>query len=63
MMTNMRAEIETELLHHIIPFWAGLRDEQNGGYVGLVDYDLIRHPEADKGCILNSRILWFFSEA
>ncbi len=63
MMTNIRTEIEAELLHHIIPFWAGLRDERHGGYIGLVDYDLIRHPEADKGCILNSRILWFFSEA
>ena len=29
---------------------------------GLVDYDLKVHKDADKGCILNSRILWFFSE-
>ena len=28
-----------------------------------MDHDLTRHPEAVKGCILNSRILWFFSEA
>ena len=62
-MTNIRTEIEAELLQHILPFWKGLRDEQNGGYIGRVDFDLTRHPEADKGCILNSRILWFFSEA
>ena len=62
-MANMRAEIEEELLRRIIPFWKGLRDEKHGGYIGQVDFDLTRHPEADKGCILNSRILWFFSEA
>ncbi len=62
-MADIRTEIEAELLRHIIPFWKGLRDEQNGGYIGRVDFDLARHPEADKGCILNSRILWFFSEA
>ena len=61
-MQTMRREIKNELTGHIIPFWMGLRDDENGGYVGLVDYDLTRHPEAVKGCILNSRILWFFSE-
>ena len=62
-MTNMQAEIKTELIDHLLPFWRGLRDDSHGGYVGQVDFDLTRHPEADKGCILNSRILWFFSEA
>ena len=62
-MANIRMEIEAELLQHIIPFWKGLCDEKHGGYIGQVDFDLTRHPEADKGCILNSRILWFFSEA
>ena len=61
-MKQMVSEIREELVGHIIPFWKGLRDDVNGGYVGQVDYDLTRHPEADKGCILNSRILWFFSE-
>ena len=63
MSTQFTAEIRAELTEHIIPFWHGLRDDTNGGFVGRVDYDLTRHPEADKGCILNSRILWFFSEA
>ena len=62
-MPGIRNEIYQELTERIIPFWKGLRDDENGGYIGLVDYDLTRHPEADKGCILNSRILWFFSEA
>ena len=55
-------EVRKELTEHILPFWRSLRDDKRGGYVGLVDFDLTRHPEADRGCILNSRILWFFSE-
>ncbi len=62
-MTRFFAEVHQELTRRILPFWSGLRDDVRGGYVGKVDYDLTRHPEADKGCILNSRILWFFSEA
>ncbi len=62
-MERTRAEILSELRDRILPFWQGLRDEKNGGFIGRVDFDLTRHPEADKGCILNSRILWFFSEA
>lgn len=54
-----KAMLEEELL----PFWTKLRDETCGGFYGLVDFDLKVHPHAEKGCILNSRILWFFSEA
>ena len=61
-MTQLVQEIKAELTGHILPFWKGLRDDENGGFIGQVDFDLTRHPEADKGCILNSRILWFFSE-
>lgn len=62
-MTNWVSEVRSELTDRIIPFWKGLRDDIYGGYIGLVDFDLTRHPEAERGCILNSRILWFFSEA
>ncbi len=63
MNSSIQTEIRRELTEHIIPFWHSLRDDTNGGFIGQVDYDLTRHPDADKGCILNSRILWFFSEA
>ena len=62
-MADLHSEIRNELTQRIIPFWHGLRDEANGGFIGRVEFDLTRRPEADKGCILNSRILWFFSEA
>jgi len=61
-MAQLVTEVRRELTEHIIPFWKGLRDDERGGYVGQVDFDLTRRPKADKGCILNSRILWFFSE-
>lgn len=62
-MSDFISEVRQELLNHIIPFWKGLRDNINGGYIGQVDFDLTKRPEAERGCILNSRILWFFSEA
>lgn len=62
-MAKLTEQVCNALTERIIPFWKGLRDDENGGYIGQVDFDLTRRPEADKGCILNSRILWFFSEA
>lgn len=56
-------EIKKELTEHIIPFWLSMKDEENGGYYGYLSYDLELDKKADKGCILNSRILWFFSRA
>ena len=54
-------EIRNELTGHIIPFWLSMQDEENGGYYGFLSFDLELNDRADKGCILNSRILWFFS--
>ena len=57
------SDIRTHLTETIIPFWKGLRDETYGGYYGWLGYDLKLDKKAVKGCILNSRILWFFSNA
>ncbi|MBQ7766586.1 MAG: AGE family epimerase/isomerase [Lachnospiraceae bacterium] len=54
-------EIEQELKEHIIPFWIGMQDKEFGGFYGMLDIDLNLDKKATKGCILNSRILWFFS--
>ena len=59
----LQTEAKTELLEHILPFWENLKDEENGGFYGFVDQDLQVDKTYEKGCILNSRILWFFSEA
>lgn len=47
----------------ILPFWENLKDNTYGGFYGLLDYELNLDKKAVKGCILNSRILWFFSNA
>lgn len=56
-------EIKNELITDIIPFWEGLKDDENGGFYGLLSYNLKLDKEAEKGCILNSRITWFFANA
>lgn len=62
-LKDMRREVKEELLCHIIPFWRSLRDEEYGGYFGWLSYDLSLDKKAEKGCILNSRITWFFANA
>ncbi len=59
----MVKEVKKHLEEKIIPFWKNLRDDEFGGYYGYMDYDLNVDKEAVKGCILNSRITWFFSAA
>ena len=57
--SGIRAHLEKKIL----PFWEALKDEKNGGFYGAMDNHLIVNRTADKGCILNSRILWTFSTA
>ena len=57
------SEIKNHLECDVIPFWKSLRDNENGGYYGWLDYDLKLDKKAVKGCILNSRITWFFANA
>lgn len=56
-------EAEQMLTQKIIPFWHSLRDDEYGGFTGWVGFDLKRNKKAEKGVILHSRILWFFSAA
>lgn len=57
------SEIKAHLIGTIIPFWKKLKDDEFGGYYGYMDYELNLDKKASKGCILNSRIMWFFSNA
>ena len=59
----LKTEIKQHLETGIIPFWQGMKDEEHGGFYGYMGYDLKLDKKAVKGCILNSRILWFFSNA
>lgn len=52
------------LVGNILPFWSSrMVDNQRGGFYGRVDGHNMLHPDADKGAILNARILWSFSAA
>lgn len=59
----MIEEVKKHLQDVILPFWKSLKDEENGGYYGMVDFNLHTDKNSDKGVILNSRILWFFSNS
>ena len=59
----LKDEVRTHLEQVIIPFWSKLKDEENGGFYGLVDSNLQVYKKFTKGVILHSRILWFFSNA
>ena len=56
-------ELREHLAGKILPFWEKLKDDAHGGFYGYVDKELNVVREADKGCILHSRILWTFSTA
>lgn len=62
-LPQFRTEIENEL-YSILDFWSkNAVDIPQGGFVGKVDNDGTVNPEAEKGCVLNARILWTFAAA
>ncbi len=63
-MHELRQKVESELLSDILPFWLKHTiDKEYGGFRGQIANDLTIDPYADKGLILNARILWTFSKA
>ncbi len=63
-IADLRKRAEVELREDILPFWIRhSADPDNGGFWGQISNDLTIEPGADKGLILNSRILWTFSRA
>jgi mannobiose 2-epimerase len=60
----LKSEVKSELVNNILPFWSEkMSDSENGGFYGRIEGNGHIHPTADKGCVLNSRILWTFSSA
>jgi mannobiose 2-epimerase len=61
---DFAASAETELKDVILAFWLERTfDTERGGFYGEVDASGVPVPEADKGAILNARIMWTFSAA
>jgi mannobiose 2-epimerase len=60
---RFRTEMKTEL-ENILSYWIkNALDQENGGFIGKIDGNDVKYPKADKGLVLNSRILWTFSAA
>ncbi|HEY1470104.1 MAG TPA: AGE family epimerase/isomerase [Candidatus Acidoferrum sp.] len=63
-MSGLRERVERELRGDILPFWLKYAvDEEFGGFRGQITNDLKINPLAQKGLILNARILWTFAKA
>lgn len=62
-LAQYAVELKAEL-QQILRYWAeNTTDETNGGFIGRITHDNKKHPDAPKGSVLNSRILWTFSAA
>ena len=60
----LKLEMQNVLEKNILRFWLDkMQDHENGGFYGRIDGQGVLHPEAEKGAILNARILWSFSAA
>ena len=60
----MKREMQDVLEHNILRFWLDqMMDYEHGGFYGRMDGNGELHKEAEKGAILNARILWAFSAA
>ena len=60
----LKREVEEVLHNNILRFWLDhMQDTENGGFYGQMTGDGSLVKEANKGCILNARILWSFSAA
>ena len=59
----LKSELHSEL-KNILSYWTNnTLDQENGGFLGQINHYNEVIPNANKGIILNSRILWSFSAA
>ena len=59
---TLKEAAQEELVTYILPYWmARSIDDEYGGFVGRIDGRNESVPEAPKGLVLNTRILWTFA--
>jgi mannobiose 2-epimerase len=62
-LQRYKRELQREL-ENILQYWMKYApDDDQGGFYGKIDEDNLVHPEAEKGVVLNARILWSFAAA
>ncbi len=58
---SFQSELSAEL-ENILHYWLqNMPDYVNGGFIGQIDFSDEKHADADKGSVLNARILWAFA--
>lgn len=63
-IAQLKKEVKEVLTTNILPYWMEkMTDRQHGGFYGRITGQELLIPEAEKGAILNARILWTFSSA
>ncbi|KAA6343937.1 Cellobiose 2-epimerase [termite gut metagenome] len=62
-LSLLREEITQDLEGNILSFWKKHSPDPNGGFYGVLRFDATPEPEADKGGVLNARLVWTFSTA
>jgi cellobiose epimerase len=63
-INELKAEVLDVLQNNILPYWENrMQDRENGGFYGQITGEEELIPEAEKGAILNARILWTYSSA
>jgi len=63
-LERLKKEVSADLTKNILPYWTTrMVDNLNGGFYGRIDGNDKVYPEAEKGGILNARILWTYSSA
>lgn len=60
---QLRDEIVKDLTENILPFWAKYSPDPSGGFYGTLHFNATPKPNAEKGGILNARLVWTFSTA
>ena len=62
-MERLVSQLNDELTNNILPFWISRMSDPDGGFYGRMDGCGTVHTQAERGAILNARILWTFSSA
>ncbi|MDR0541719.1 MAG: AGE family epimerase/isomerase [Dysgonamonadaceae bacterium] len=63
-MQKLKQELKEELLNDILPYWMNkIVDNEHGGFYGCIDGHEQLHKQANKGAVMNARILWTFAAA
>lgn len=62
-LKQLQFELKTEL-DSILGYWSKFTiDTKNEGFIGQIDHNNQANSQAEKGSVLNARILWTFSSA